>query len=65
MTEKENQLTDYPASKLWTVRKLSELSNFSEDYIWRLVREERLKALKIGRSIRIKHEDYVNFINSN
>lgn len=53
---------DYPLSKLWTVKQLAELCELSQDYLWRLVREGRIKSVKIGRSVRIRHKDYLNFI---
>jgi excisionase family DNA binding protein len=58
------KVEDYAASKLWTVKQLSDHCELSEDYLWKLAREKKIKSVKIGKSIRIKHQDYLEFISS-
>ncbi|MBM3706382.1 MAG: helix-turn-helix domain-containing protein, partial [Actinobacteria bacterium] len=59
----ENILTDKKrGEKLYTIKEVSDLSGISEQNIIRMVMLKKIKAVRIGKSIRIKQNDFEDFI---
>lgn len=50
--------------KLYTISEVAELAGISETEIIRVVMLKRLKAIRVGRAIRIKEEDLERFLDS-
>ncbi|MCD4668885.1 MAG: helix-turn-helix domain-containing protein [Actinomycetia bacterium] len=49
--------------KLYTIREVSELAGISEAEIIRVVMLKKLRAVRLGKAIRIKEEDLEVFLN--
>ncbi len=49
--------------KLYTIKEVSELAGISEAEIIRVVMLKKLRAIRIGKAIRIKEEDLDMFLN--
>jgi len=49
--------------KLYTIKEVSELAGISEAEIIRVVMLKKLRAIRIGKAIRIKEEDLEMFLN--
>ena len=49
--------------KLYTIKEVSELAGISEAEIIRVVMLKKLRAIRIGKAIRIKEEDLEIFLN--
>ena len=49
--------------KLYTIREVSELVGISETEIIRVVMLKKLRAIRVGKAIKIKEEDLENFLN--
>ena len=60
----ENILTDNKnLRKYYTIKEVSDFSGISEQTIIRMVVLKKIKAARIGKSIRIARDDFEDFIN--
>ena len=50
--------------KLYTISEVAEMVGISESEIIRVVMLKKLKAIRVGKAIRIKEEDLESFLNS-
>jgi excisionase family DNA binding protein len=50
--------------KLYTISDVSEMVGISESEIIRVVMLKKLKAIRVGKAIRIKEEDLESFLNN-
>ena len=50
--------------KLYTIKEVAELVGISESEIIRVVMLKKLKAIRVGKAIRIKEEDLEGFLDS-
>jgi excisionase family DNA binding protein len=50
--------------KLYTISDVAEMVGISESEIIRVVMLKKLKAIRVGKAIRIKEEDLESFLNS-
>lgn len=50
--------------KLYTINEVAEMVGISESEIIRVVMLKKLKAIRVGKAIRIKEEDLESFLNS-
>jgi len=50
--------------KLYTISEVSELTGISETEIIRVVMLKKLKAIRVGKAIRIKEEELEDFLDS-
>lgn len=50
--------------EILTVKEACQILKISKTTLYRIVREEGLKAVKVRNSIRIKKEDLFNYINN-
>jgi excisionase family DNA binding protein len=50
--------------KLYTISEVAEMVGISESEIIRVVMLKKLKAVRVGKAIRIKEEDLEDFLNS-
>ena len=50
--------------KLFTISEVAEMVGISESEIIRVVMLKKLKAIRVGKAIRIKEEDLESFLNS-
>lgn len=49
--------------KLFTSEELAEVLKINKQTVLRFIRENKIKAVKIGREYRVKESDYNNYIN--
>ena len=59
----EDQATDIMMQKLYSINELCELLSFSRPVVYKLIRDDKLKSIRINDKIRVRHTDYINFIN--
>ena len=50
--------------KLYTISEVAEMVGISESEIIRVVMLKKLKAIRVGKAIRVKEEDLESFLNS-
>lgn len=50
--------------KLYTIKEVADLVGISEAEIIRVVMLKKLKAIRVGKAIRVKEEDLEDFLNS-
>ena len=55
----QTKLPDWLPSRLLTVPDVSEILRLSQRQIWRLIRDGRLPALRVGRRVLIEPESVV------
>jgi excisionase family DNA binding protein len=58
----EGELPAFEASKLWTIAELAKHCGVSLTTIRRLVRNGHVETVFIGRSVRIRHRSFLEFI---
>lgn len=49
--------------KLYSLKEVSEITSVSRKTLWHIVKEGKLKAVKIGREYRISEANLLKFIN--
>jgi len=49
---------------LYTIKEVSELTGISESELINLIMKKQLKAIRIGKAVRIKEKDLDNFLDS-
>jgi len=47
--------------ELMSVKELSELINISESTVWRAIRDDKLKALRFGKNVRIEKKEVIKW----
>ena len=62
--KKLNLMEATSANKLMNVDELSEKLKLSKQSIYKLIKEEQIKSVKIGKNIYIKKVDFNNYIDS-
>ncbi|MFW6046510.1 MAG: helix-turn-helix domain-containing protein [Candidatus Woesearchaeota archaeon] len=60
----EDQPTDIMKYKLYSINELCQLLSFSRPVVYKLIKDNKLKSIRVNDRIRVKHKDYINFINS-
>ncbi len=60
----EDQPTDIIKHKLYSVNELCNLLSFSRPVIYKLINSGELKSIHVNNKIRVKHQDYLNYINN-
>jgi excisionase family DNA binding protein len=58
----EGELPAFEPSKLWTIAELARHCGVSRDTIKRLVKNGHIETVFIGRSVRIQHRSFLEFI---
>ncbi len=49
---------------LLKVPEAAQLTGYAASFLWRLIAEERLPAIRVGRSVRIRPDDLEAFIDA-
>lgn len=49
--------------KLYSLKEVSEITSVSRKTLWQIVKDGKLKAVKIGREYRISEANLLKFIN--
>ena len=49
-------------TELYTVEELAKIAHVNTETIYRLIRSGELKAVKVGHSLRIKSEDFNDYL---
>ena len=62
--KKLNLMEATSANELMNVDELSEKLKLSKQSIYKLIKEEQIKSVKIGKNIYIKKGDFNNYIDS-
>ena len=62
--KKLNLMEATSANELMNVDELSEKLKLSKQSIYKLIKEEQIKSVKIGKNFYIKKEDFNNYIDS-
>ncbi len=62
--KKLNLMEATSANELMNVDELSEKLKLSKQSIYKLIKEEQIKSVKIGKNIYIKKVDFNNYIDS-
>jgi excisionase family DNA binding protein len=62
--KKINIIESTSTAELITVDEISEILKLSKQSIYKIIKEEELKSLKIGKNFYVKRNDFNNYINS-
>ncbi len=56
--------TPITAKLAYSMRESAQLSSCCERVIWQAIKDGHLKAVRLGRSVRIMHDELVRFLES-
>nr|WP_315173645.1 helix-turn-helix domain-containing protein [uncultured Flavobacterium sp.] len=59
-----NQIEATNVNELMNVNEISEKLKLSKQSIYKLIKEEQIKSIKIGKNFYIKKGDFNNYVNS-
>ena len=63
MGKKNNSIKNYP--DVLSAKMVSEILNINVKTVYSLIKEEKVKAQKIGREYRITKKNFLSFLNNN